>query len=154
MLRLIPAPLHRAAMPLGHVLRKSWLRLLRPKIAGVSVFIEDDHGRVLLIRQSYGPRAWTMPAGGAKRTEDPEPAIRREVREELGCELHALELLLETDERLHGAPHRVWVFRARAVSEPVPDRREVLEVRWFALEDLPDSMTRTARRRLVLLQQR
>ena len=154
MLHLIPAPLHRAVMPLGYVLRRAYLQLVRPRIAGVAVFIEDAEGRVLLIRQSYGTRAWTMPAGGAKRSEDPEPAIRREVREELGCELHALEVIYQAEERLHGAPHQVCVFRARATGEPVADRREVLEARWFALDDLPESMTRTARRRIDLLQQR
>lgn len=154
MLHLIPASLHRAAMPLGYVLRRAYLRLLKPQIAGVAVFIEDEAGRVLLIRQSYGSGAWTMPAGGAKRSEDPEPAIRREVREELGCELHALEVLYRAEETLHGAPHQVCVFRARALGEPVADRREVLEARWFALDDLPERMTRTAARRLSLLQQR
>lgn len=154
MLRLIPARLHRAFLPLGFLLRKTYLHVRRPQVRGVCVFIEDEKGRVLLIRQSYGTRAWTVPAGGAKPAEAPEPAIRREMREELGCELEALELLCAVDDLLHGAPHRVWVFRARAVSEPSPDLREVVEVRWFALEDLPDRLTRTARQGLQLLEQR
>lgn len=151
MLHLIPAPLHRALLPLGHTLRKAWMQVFRPRIAGVAVFIEDEHGRVLLVRQSYGPRAWTMPAGGAGLTEDPELAIRREVREELACELTDLVLVFHGEEVLWGALHHVHLFRARAASQPVPDNREVLEARWFAREQLPQHMTKTLRRRLHLL---
>ncbi|MEL1251273.1 NUDIX domain-containing protein [Aurantiacibacter gilvus] len=153
MLYLIPARLHRAAMPLGYVLWRAYIRIVRPDVASVSVFIEDDEGRILLIRQSYGTRDWTMPAGGTKRNEDPELAIRREVQEELSCELHTLELLRHAEESVFGAPHRASIFRARAASEPVADRREVVEVRWFALDDLPDNLTSVTRRRLELLQQ-
>lgn len=151
MLRLIPAPLHRALMPLGHVLRKYYLRTFKPRIAGVAVFIRDHDDRILLIRQSYGSGFWTTPAGGAARGEDPEAAIRREVREELSCELHELVLLHQTEDTMYGAPHRSWVFHARVQGDPRPDRREVLEAQWFALDDLPQPLTGLTRRRLGLL---
>lgn len=154
MLRLIPAPLHRAIMPLGDVARKYYLRLFRPSIAGVSVFIHDEHDRLLLIRQSYGQRGWTMPAGGASLREDPALAIRREVREELACELCELVLLHEVEETMHGAPQHNWIFRARVDGEPRPDRREVLEARWFAMDALPQPLTHPTQRRLKFLQQR
>ncbi|WAT17632.1 NUDIX hydrolase [Aurantiacibacter sp. MUD11] len=154
MLHLMPAWAHRAALPFGHVLRKSYLSLFRPRIAGVCVFIEDDAGRVLFLRQSYGSRAWTIPAGGARRDEDPEVAIRREVYEELGCELHSLEMLHQCEERLYGAPQLVSIFAARALSEPRPDNREVIAVEWFSLDRLPSQLTGQAMRRLPLLQQR
>lgn len=154
MLHLIPAPLHRAIMPLGYVVRKYYLRLFRPRIAGVAVFIRDEQARVLLIRQSYGSRRWTMPAGGAGLGEDPEMAVRREVREELGCELVDLVLLHEGEETMHGAPQRNWIFEARVASEPRPDRREVIEARWFSLDALPHPLARPTQQRLQFLQQR
>jgi len=154
MLHLIPAPLHRAVMPLGYVARKYYLRLFKPRIAGVAVFIRDEHERVLLIRQSYGSRGCTTPAGGASLSEDPELAIRREVREELSCELVELVLLYEGEDTMHGAPQRNWIFAARVASEPVPDQREVIEARWFALDALPQPLTTPAQRRLKYLQQR
>lgn len=154
MLHLIPAPLHRAAMPLGHALRKLYLRLFKPRIAGVAVFIRDEHERVLLIRQSYGSGYWTMPAGGARLTEDPERAIRREVREELACELVELGLLHEGEDTMYGAQRRHWIFHARALGEPRPDRREVIEARWFALDDLPQALTSQTKERLKILKQR
>ncbi|RIV85763.1 NUDIX hydrolase [Aurantiacibacter zhengii] len=153
MLHLIPAPLHRAVMPLGYVLRKYYLRIFKPRIAGVAVFIRDEQGRVLLIRQSYGSGGWTTPAGGAGLDEDPEHAIRREVREELSCELVELVLLHEGEDTMHGAPQRNWVFHARADRAPCPDRREVVEARWFHLDDLPFPLTGPTERRLRLLEQ-
>ncbi|WP_120077740.1 NUDIX hydrolase [Aurantiacibacter odishensis] len=154
MLHLIPAPLHRAVLPLGHALRKTYLRLFKPRIAGVAVFIRDEHERVLLIRQSYGSGHWTTPAGGARLSEDPELAIRREVREELSCELVELVLLHEGEDTMHGAPHRHWIFHARADGEPRPDLREVIEARWFALDDLPQPLTHSTEKRLEVLKQR
>lgn len=154
MLHLMPAWAHRAVLPFGHVLRKNYLRTFRPHIAGVSVFIEDDAGRVLFLRQSYGSPAWTMPAGGARRDEDPELAIRREVREELGCELHSLQMLHQCETSLYGAPQLVSIFAARAESEPRPDNREVIEARFFALDNLPARMANPALLWLPLLQQR
>ncbi|MCB2065843.1 MAG: NUDIX domain-containing protein [Erythrobacter sp.] len=151
MLHLIPARLHRALLPLGHALRKAWMRTFKPRIAGVAVFITDDAGQVLLVRQSYGPRAWTMPAGGAGLSEDPALAIRREVREELACELTDLVMLYHGEEELWGARHHVHVFRARAASAPVADLREVLEARWFPRDALPRHMAGPLRRRLHLL---
>ncbi len=152
MLHLIPAPLHRAVLPLGHVVRKYYLRLFRPRIAGVAVFIRDEQDRVLLIRQSYGTRGWTTPAGGASLSEDPETAIRREVREELACELCELVLLHEAEDTMHGAPQRNWIFQARVESEPRPDQREVIEARWFAMDALPEPLTGPTQRRLEFLQ--
>lgn len=154
MLHLIPAPLHRAVMPLAYLVRKTYLCLFRPRIAGVSVFIRNEHEHILLIRQSYGPPGWTMPAGGASLSEDPDMAVRREVREELACELVELELLHEGEETMHGALQRNWIFAARVESEPVPDRREVIEARWFSLDALPHPLTRPTQRRLKHLQQR
>lgn len=54
------------------------------RVAAYAV-ITDDEGRVLLAHWSEGRRAaWTLPGGGLEEGEDPEHAMRREVREETG----------------------------------------------------------------------
>lgn len=56
--------------------------------------VTDDEGRVLLARWTEGRRmAWTMPGGGLEAGEDPEDAVRREVREETGYTVRVGELL-------------------------------------------------------------
>lgn len=63
------------------------------RVAAYAV-ITDDDGKVLLARWTEGRRvAWTMPGGGLEPGEDPEDAVRREVREETGYTVHVQELL-------------------------------------------------------------
>lgn len=63
------------------------------RVAAYAV-VTDDEGKVLLARWTEGRRvAWTMPGGGLEDGEDPEDAVRREVREETGYTVHVEELL-------------------------------------------------------------
>jgi len=150
-LHLIPAPLHRLALRAGYRLRRLWWRLRRPDLAGVAVMALDGAGRVLLVRLSYGPAVWSLPAGGRGRGEDPAAAAAREFFEELGCGLTGLRLVLETADALHGARDIVHVFTAQADGVPVPDGREVVEARFFARDALPRPLDRRVRARLALL---
>ncbi|RPF72178.1 NUDIX domain-containing protein [Aurantiacibacter spongiae] len=152
MLHLIPARAHRALMPLAHRVRRTWLRWRRPQVEGVSVVIGDGEGRVLLVRQSYATTKWLLPAGGKRRGESAEDAIRREMREELGCELAHLSLFARHEDTLHGAPSRTFLFAAEAASEVRPDMREVIEARFFAPGELPDALERRVRPRLAMLE--
>lgn len=136
MLHLIPAPLHRFALRLGYRLRKVLWNIVRPDIAGVAVLLRDAHGRLLLVRHSYGPSAWSLPGGGMGAKEDAAEAARREMREELGCELADLQVLHAFKEDLSGAPHTAHVFTAQPVGECKADGRELLEARWFTVEEL------------------
>lgn len=150
MLHLIPASWHRQVLRVGHRLRKRWRRASRRPGGGVSVIGIDAKGRILLVRHSYGSGRWALPGGGLRHGEDPAACARREMREELGCELEQVELAAAFDEELFGAPHRAWVFTARFVSEPRPDGREIVETGWFAREDFPPDLVSFARHRLKL----
>lgn len=152
MLHLIPAPLHRLALRFGYRLRKLVWKVLQPHVAGVAVALRDGDGRLLLVRHSYGPGAWALPGGGMGAKEDAAVAARREMREELGCELADLRLLKAFEESLSGAPHTAHVFTARPVGAVKADGRELLEARWFAAEELALIVcTGVTRRRLTEL---
>lgn len=147
---LIPAPLHRLGLRIGHRLRIGWWRLARPTIHGVSVIAEDGEGRVLLIRQTYGPRHWVLPGGGVRRGEPPARAAAREFAEELGCPLAGLVLLRVLEEPLHGATNVVHLFTATLAGTPQPDGREVAEMQLFRMDMLPHLSPRTAARLALL----
>lgn len=69
--------------------------------------ITDDAGRILLAHWSEGRRsAWTLPGGGLEEGEDPEQAVRREVREETGYHV-AVDGLLGIDSRVIPAAKRL-----------------------------------------------
>lgn len=56
--------------------------------------VTDDDGRMLLARWVEGRRvAWTLPGGGLENGEDPELAVRRELREETGFRIETTQLL-------------------------------------------------------------
>lgn len=149
MLHLIPPPLHRLALRLAHALRQRWWRLTQPKIAGCRIMAFDGAGRLLLIRHSYGHSAWMLPGGGLKRDEDVLVAAARELREEAGCELHGAREVLAVHEALWGADNRVHIVAGSTTDEPRPDRREVTEAAFFALDSLPHDLASVLHRNLA-----
>jgi len=63
------------------------------RVAAYAVILDEDR-RLLLARWTEGRRvSWTMPGGGLEPGEDPEDAVRREVREETGYKVVVDELL-------------------------------------------------------------
>ena len=63
------------------------------RVAAYAVIVDDDE-RILLSHWIEGRRpAWTMPGGGLEPGEDPERAVKREVREETGYRVQVGDLL-------------------------------------------------------------
>lgn len=146
---LIPPSLHRALLPLAHVVRHYWRRLRKAPIAGVSVIITNLSGDVLLLKHSYGPDVWGLPGGGLGSGEDPLEAARREVREELGVELARIEPIGTLEEVLSGSPHTAHLFAATCDRQPQPDGREVVVARFFPSHSLPEPLGKTTRARIA-----
>jgi 8-oxo-dGTP pyrophosphatase MutT (NUDIX family) len=117
------------------------LRLALRKVTGaghggVHAVPLTEEGKVVLIRLTYAP-GWRIPGGGRKRGEAAEPAMLRELREEIGLLSHGAMGLL--DAVRPGDPSTFFVVRD-VVYRP---RRslEVEEVGEFDPADLPEDTT-------------
>ncbi len=118
------------------------------RVAAYAV-VTDDDGRVLLARWIEGRRvAWTMPGGGLEPGEDPEVAMRREVREETGFSVETTELIgihsrvIPANQRIHrsGSPLHTLriVYRARVVAGSLrfEQNGSTDMAAWFGLDEI------------------
>jgi ADP-ribose pyrophosphatase YjhB (NUDIX family) len=110
-------------------------RLARVRRAGVKCVITDGD-ELLLVRHSYGTRAWDLP-GGAGRHGESAPAIaRREMAEELGIEIGRWRDL-GTLRSLRGR-HHVRILAAEVADPPLDiDPVELQAAAWFDRDRLP-----------------
>lgn len=73
------------------------------KRVSADVILRDHTGRILLVDPKYKPD-WDMPDGMAEANEPPHEAVRRELNEELGLDIHVGPLLVVD----WVSPHGPW----------------------------------------------
>ncbi len=111
--------------------------IVRPKTYGVKCVLESE-GKILLIRNSYGHKRWTFPGGGIHSGETPDQAARRECVEETGLEPGELAYVGSYFSSRQFKQDTVYCYySASAFGEMRVDIHEVLEARWFPLNELP-----------------
>jgi 8-oxo-dGTP pyrophosphatase MutT (NUDIX family) len=116
----------------------------RPEVSGVKCLLTDrDH--VLLVRHTYGPRAWDLPGGAIKRSESPATAARREMSEELGVCIDDWRAVGELVLRIDRREDRIHCFQAElSERELTIDRGELAAASWFPRHELPPDLGRYA----------
>ena len=125
---------------------------------GASVFIEDEQGRVLLQLRTDN-RQWSFSAAGSMEPgEAPEETARRELLEETGLTAHALELygVYAGPEEHYFYPNGDEVYNVEFAytcrdwsGTPVCQEGEVEDLRFFSLDNLPDTLSGQVTRRLA-----
>jgi len=108
---------------------------------GAAILVQDDEGRVLLIRRAPGstkPGLWAIPAGYVDYGEDVREAARREMREETG-------LIVEVGEAVFVASNfhdpgkltvGIW-FAGTVTGGTLQAGDDADDAGYFALDDLP-----------------
>ncbi len=137
------------ARRLAYRIAAQLLRLVRPLVpidwGGVKcVLTEGD--RVLLVRHTYGSRAWDLPGGGRHRNEPASDAARREMREELGLEIDNWRALGQLRARTERHRQTIQIYGAE-LSDPelTLDLGELALARWFRLDGLPPDTSQFVR---------
>ncbi|MQP68035.1 NUDIX domain-containing protein [Niveispirillum sp. SYP-B3756] len=123
---------------------------MNPRV-GCGAFIQDDAGRLLLVKRRRNPEAdhWGLPGGKVDFLEKVSDTVVREIAEELGVEIALTGLLCVVDQIDREAPSH-WinpVHRARIVAgEPqVMEPDALADWGWFALDALPQPLTVSTR---------
>jgi 8-oxo-dGTP pyrophosphatase MutT (NUDIX family) len=80
------------------------------------------------------PNKWEIPGGHTEAEESPEQTIKRELFEELQCELLELGPLLHSY-TWQKAGVRNDVYLIQIQGKPIPEAGKVTELRWVTLEE-------------------
>jgi 8-oxo-dGTP diphosphatase len=117
----------------GHV------QYLDPKVAVAVVIGDQRRGGIALGLRGINPGKgrWSFPSGYVNRGEVLEEAAAREVQEEFGVRVSVDQLVGVYSQP--GEAVVLVVYAGRVLQgEPTPDDQEVLEVRWFSPDALPE----------------
>lgn len=120
--------------------RCSYVHFRDPGV-GAAVLLEDEAGRVLLVKRGRGatkPGLWCVPCGFVDYGEEIREAAAREVREETGLDVEVGEPIFVAS-NFHD-PEKLTVgiwFDGRILSGVARAGDDAVEVGWFRPDDLP-----------------
>lgn len=134
--------------------------------ATTGAVVTDEAGRVLLLHHPYRPGSgWGIPGGFMRPREDPEDALRRELREEIALEIEIPRVAFVRTLRRYQQVEIIFLCRPcgdegrerrgdAATEFRVPQTLEVDRAAWFPLNSLPaglsDDQREILRRALTL----
>ena len=120
--------------------RRAGVWLTQPRFAVTAgAVVADEGGRVLLLRHVLRKGSgWGVPGGFLTAGEQPEEAIRRELREETGLELDSVELAFVR--ALEHVRQVEVIFRCTMSAAALARLEKGFEIdraEWFARDALP-----------------
>ncbi|HMS41075.1 MAG TPA: NUDIX hydrolase [Pyrinomonadaceae bacterium] len=120
-------------------LRAKIIRFTQAKFTvSVAAVITNADGKILLLDHVYRPASgWGIPGGFVDFGEQPEAALRRELREETELELENVRLFRARILKKHVE----FIFEANANGEAKILSREILRAEWLDFEEMPVEMS-------------
>ena len=111
--------------------------------------ITDERGRVLLLKHRFRPSpGWGIPGGFIEKGEQPEDALRRELREEVELEVNDVKLFTT---RAFKEPKQIEIiFTARAIDDTERLSFEIQKAAWFSPDELPPELPKDQARLVKL----
>lgn len=106
--------------------------------------VTDEQNRVLLLQHRFRPGfqqggGWGIPGGFLQSGEQPEEAIRRELREEISLEVDVPKVAFV---RALGKYNQIEIiFRCHPRGVFQLQSREISRAEWFALDSLPQTLS-------------
>lgn len=106
------------------------------RVSAKAIIISENG--LLLVKEDS--EHWDLPGGGIEHHEDPENALVREVREELGVEVNKIESdslrAWTTYDNRVDRPLLFLLYRLNPKTFPVKSPDEKIEIKYFGREDL------------------
>jgi 8-oxo-dGTP diphosphatase len=127
-------------------LRRWGVRLVEPRFTVTAgAVVTDDEGRVLVLEHRFRTGSgWGIPGGFLEKGEQPEEALRRELREEIGLELESAEIAFV---RTLKQPRQIEIiFRCHPRGKLGDNNAEIKRADWFELDKLPPGLSKDQRR--------
>jgi len=128
---------------------RTWWRFRRAMTLGVRGIACNEFGAVLLVRHTY-TSGWHLPGGGVEHGETALDAITREMAEEGGVEATTAPMLIGFYANHANFPNdhiALYRFDAWRPCTAAADS-EIAERGFFALDALPEGVTKGTERRL------
>lgn len=120
-------------------LRQLAVRVSQTKFtASAAAIVHNEKGEVLLLKHVLRPASgWGIPGGFLERNEQPENAIKRELKEETGLDIENVRQI-----RTRTLPwrHLEVIFSASASGEPKVNALEISDAGWFRIDSLPEGI--------------
>lgn len=135
-------------LKIAMTVRRSYWWLVRPTTEGARVILVGIDGNILLLQHNYGV-GWFLPGGRSKRNEQPEEAMRRELKEELGVtNIQQIVKLGTYQNDYEYKKDTITVFVVTSFTLSPKKDFEVKTWGFFNPNDLPDDTSPGTKRRI------
>ena len=118
---------------------------LHKTVVAAFVFIRKEE-TILLVKQGYGERYWSLPGGVMEAGESIDQAAIREVEEETGLEIRLSRLVGVYSKPSEGA--LALTFEGFIEDGELKADNEVIEVGYFPFANLPENIRAHLRQRV------